>query len=104
MRTISWQSIINMTKKKNYKKYTYVKPFTCVFFPLGIPCKNLPAPINGAMSCDIWMYGRQCQMQCSKKYDIPAVGSGFTGIFTCSEKEGVFKPLNTVPNCTGKNL
>lgn len=49
------------------------------------------------------MFGRQCQMQCSRKYDIPAVGSGFTGIFTCSEKEGVFKPLNTVPNCTGKN-
>lgn len=50
------------------------------------------------------MFGRQCQMQCSKKYDIPAVGSGFTGIFTCSEKEGVFKPLNTAPNCTGKNF
>lgn len=49
------------------------------------------------------MFGRQCQMQCSKKYDIPAVGSGFTGIFTCSEKEGVFKPINVVPNCTGKN-
>lgn len=69
-----------------------------------IPCKDLPAPINGAISCDTWMFGRQCQMQCSKKYDIPAVGSGFTGIFTCSEKEGVFKPLNTVPNCTESRL
>lgn len=69
-----------------------------------IPCKDLPAPINGAISCDTWMFGRQCQMQCSRKYDIPAVGSGFTGIFTCSEKEGVFKPLNTVPNCTESRL
>lgn len=69
-----------------------------------IPCKDLPAPINGAISCDTWMFGRQCQMQCSKKYDIPAVGSGFTGIFTCSEKEGVFKPINTVPNCTESRL
>lgn len=69
-----------------------------------IPCKDLPAPINGAISCDTWMFGRQCQMQCSKKYDIPAVGSGFTGIFTCSEKEGVFKPLNTAPNCTESRL
>lgn len=68
------------------------------------PCKNLPAPINGAISCDRWMFGRQCQMQCSDKYDIPAVGSGFTGIFTCSDKEGIFKPLNTVPNCTEKRL
>ena len=68
---------------------------------LGIPCKDLPAPINGAISCDKWMYGRQCQMQCSDKFDIPAVGTGFSGVFTCSEKEGVFKPLNTVPNCTG---
>lgn len=68
------------------------------------PCKNLPAPINGAMSCDRWMFGRQCQMQCSDKYDIPAVGSGFSGIFTCSDREGIFKPLNTVPNCTEKRL
>nr|XP_022289245.1 sushi, von Willebrand factor type A, EGF and pentraxin domain-containing protein 1-like isoform X2 [Crassostrea virginica] len=69
-----------------------------------IPCKDLPAPINGAMSCDTWMFGRQCQMQCSDKFDIPAVGSSFNGVFTCSEKEGVFKPLNTVPNCTEKRL
>lgn len=68
------------------------------------PCKDLPAPVNGAMSCDTWMFGRQCQMQCSDKFDIPAVGDGFSGIFTCSEREGIFKPLNTVPNCTGNKL
>nr|XP_022288701.1 sushi, von Willebrand factor type A, EGF and pentraxin domain-containing protein 1-like isoform X2 [Crassostrea virginica] len=68
------------------------------------PCKDLPAPVNGAMSCDTWMFGRQCQMQCSDKFDIPAVGDGFSGIFTCSEREGIFKPLNTVPNCTEKRL
>ncbi|XP_056008481.1 uncharacterized protein LOC125664654 [Ostrea edulis] len=66
-----------------------------------IPCRDLPAPINGAMSCDTWMFGRQCQMQCSDKFDIPALGpTAFNGVFTCSEKEGTFKPVSTVPNCT----
>ncbi|XP_062570057.1 uncharacterized protein LOC134232121 [Saccostrea cucullata] len=70
-----------------------------------IPCRDLPAPINGAMSCDTWMFGRQCQMQCSDKYDIPALGSStFNGVFTCSEKQGVFMPSNTVPNCTELRL
>lgn len=44
-------------------------------------------------------------MQCSDKYDIPALGpTAFNGVFTCSEKQGIFKPVNIVPNCTGKLL
>ena len=73
------------------------------------PCDQLPAPENGAMACDKWMFGMQCQMQCSDKYDIPfgIVGSSgvpFTGLFTCSETTGKYSPSNTVPGCTGNNI
>uniref|UniRef100_K1QIC0 Sushi, von Willebrand factor type A, EGF and pentraxin domain-containing protein 1 n=1 Tax=Magallana gigas TaxID=29159 RepID=K1QIC0_MAGGI len=69
------------------------------------PCDTLPAPENGAMSCATWLFGMQCQMQCSKQYDIPfgTVGSNgvpFTGLFTCSESSGEYTPSNTVPGCT----
>lgn len=69
------------------------------------PCDALPAPYNGAMVCDTWQYGLQCQMQCSRQYDIPfgTVGSNgapFTGLFTCSEVKGTYGPSNTVPGCT----
>nr|XP_034325188.1 sushi, von Willebrand factor type A, EGF and pentraxin domain-containing protein 1-like [Crassostrea gigas] len=69
------------------------------------PCDTLLAPENGAMSCATWMFGMQCQMQCSGQYDIPygTVGSNgapFTGQFTCSESLGEYTPSNTVPGCT----
>ena len=69
------------------------------------PCDQLPAPENGAMSCDTWLLGLQCQMQCSDNYDIPlgtvgSDGSPFTGLFTCSEFKGEYGPSNTVPGCT----
>lgn len=69
------------------------------------PCDILPAPENGAMSCATWLFGMQCQMQCSSQYDIPygTVGSNeapFTRLFTCSESLGEYTPSNTVPGCT----
>ncbi|XP_061173454.1 sushi, von Willebrand factor type A, EGF and pentraxin domain-containing protein 1-like [Saccostrea echinata] len=69
------------------------------------PCDILPPPENGAMVCDTWLFGMQCQMQCSDKYDIPygTVGSNgapFTGLFTCSESKGEYTPSNNVPGCT----
>ncbi|XP_061173457.1 sushi, von Willebrand factor type A, EGF and pentraxin domain-containing protein 1-like [Saccostrea echinata] len=69
------------------------------------PCDKLPAPENGAMVCDTWMFGMQCQMQCSGQYDIPygtvsSNGAPFTGVFTCSESKGEYTPSNTVPGCT----
>ncbi|XP_048736999.2 sushi, von Willebrand factor type A, EGF and pentraxin domain-containing protein 1-like isoform X2 [Ostrea edulis] len=69
------------------------------------PCDKLPAPENGAMVCDTWIFGLQCQMQCSSQYDIPfgtvsSNGAPFTGLFTCSESKGVYTPSNTVPGCT----
>ncbi|XP_062616948.1 sushi, von Willebrand factor type A, EGF and pentraxin domain-containing protein 1-like isoform X2 [Saccostrea cucullata] len=73
------------------------------------PCEPLPAPANGAMACDEWLYGVFCQMQCMEGYDIPngAVGSNnkvFTGQYVCSETKGTYIPSNTVPNCTVKRL
>ncbi|XP_062600629.1 sushi, von Willebrand factor type A, EGF and pentraxin domain-containing protein 1-like, partial [Saccostrea cucullata] len=73
------------------------------------PCEPLPAPANGAMACDEWLYGVFCQMQCMEGYDIPngAVGSNnkvFTGRYVCSETKGIYIPSNTVPNCTAKRL
>ncbi|XP_056020426.1 LOW QUALITY PROTEIN: sushi, von Willebrand factor type A, EGF and pentraxin domain-containing protein 1-like [Ostrea edulis] len=69
------------------------------------PCDKLPAPENGAMACDTWLFGIQCKMQCSSQYDIPfgtvsSNGAPFTGLFTCSESKGEYSPSNTVPGCT----
>ncbi|XP_061166395.1 E-selectin-like [Saccostrea echinata] len=73
------------------------------------PCEPLPAPTNGAIACDAWIYGLFCQMQCMDGYDIPhgAVGTGgkaFSGRYVCSETKGTFIPSNIVPNCTVKRL
>lgn len=70
------------------------------------PCDPLLAPLNGAIVCDTWLYGRHCQMQCSDKYDIPygtagTNGASFTGAFTCTDLRGTYMPSNFVPNCTG---
>ncbi|XP_061173453.1 sushi, von Willebrand factor type A, EGF and pentraxin domain-containing protein 1-like [Saccostrea echinata] len=79
----------------------------CTFFVTveENPCDPLPAPLNGAIVCDTWLYGRHCQMQCSSKYDIPfgtagTNGGSFTGAFTCTDRQGTFMPSNFVPNCT----
>lgn len=74
-----------------------VKPFCNVK-----PCKTLPPPANGALSCTKWMHGTHCQMHCAGKYAIPAANSSFNGIFVCSVEDGVWLPSNTVPNCTEK--
>lgn len=81
--------------------------YTCTYCDLLAenPCDILPAPENGAMSCATWLFGMQCQMQCSSQFDIPygTVGSNgapFTGLFTCSESLGEYTPSNTVPGCT----
>ncbi|XP_052700846.1 sushi, von Willebrand factor type A, EGF and pentraxin domain-containing protein 1-like isoform X1 [Crassostrea angulata] len=69
------------------------------------PCNPLPSPLNGAMVCDTWLYGRFCQMQCTDKFDIPygvagTNGGSFTGAYTCSDLQGTFTPSNVVANCT----
>ncbi|XP_048737006.2 sushi, von Willebrand factor type A, EGF and pentraxin domain-containing protein 1-like isoform X2 [Ostrea edulis] len=71
------------------------------------PCDPLLAPLNGAIVCDTWLYGRHCQMQCSDKYDIPygtagTNGASFTGAFTCTDLRGTYMPSNFVPNCTDR--
>nr|XP_022328842.1 sushi, von Willebrand factor type A, EGF and pentraxin domain-containing protein 1-like isoform X2 [Crassostrea virginica] len=71
------------------------------------PCDPLPAPVNGAVVCDTWLFGRQCQMQCSGNYDIPlgvtgSNGASFTGAYTCSDLRGTYMPSNLVQNCTEK--
>lgn len=68
------------------------------------PCKPLSSPSNGAISCDKWLFGTQCQMHCQDNYDIPAVGTGFNGILTCSFTTGLYGPINTAPNCTERKL
>jgi hypothetical protein len=40
-------------------------------------------------------------MQCSNKYDIPYGPLRFDGILACSESDGIYRPFNFVPNCTG---
>lgn len=82
-----------------------LKTFNVVLTLAENPCDTLPAPENGAISCATWLFGMQCQMQCSGQYDIPygivgSNGAPFTGLFTCSESLGVYTPSNTVPGCT----
>lgn len=91
-------------------KYTSCKLlYTMTFFLQSSenPCNPLPSPLNGAMVCDTWLYGRFCQMQCTDKFDIPygvagTNGGSFTGAYTCSDLQGTFTPSNVVANCTGK--
>ncbi|KAJ8304919.1 hypothetical protein KUTeg_018502 [Tegillarca granosa] len=36
---------------------------------------SLSPPKNGALSCDMWMFGKQCMMQCNDQFDLPLVGA-----------------------------
>ncbi|XP_071136605.1 sushi, von Willebrand factor type A, EGF and pentraxin domain-containing protein 1-like [Mytilus edulis] len=70
-------------------------------------CPVLQPPKNGALTCDKWMYGTQCAMQCNGRYDIPLGVGGiatFTGLFTCSTVAGKWSPLLTVPGCTSRRI
>ncbi|OWF48143.1 Sushi, von Willebrand factor type A, EGF and pentraxin domain-containing protein 1 [Mizuhopecten yessoensis] len=79
----------------------------CIFF-VNVEKNNCPdlfPPQNGALTCDTWMFGRQCMMHCNANYDIPAGAGGasvgrFTGQFTCSTSSGKWSPIETVPGCT----
>ncbi|XP_056020419.1 serine-rich adhesin for platelets-like isoform X3 [Ostrea edulis] len=98
--TITCERNESYTPPRGYWNMDDVEPFC-----QKNPCDKLPPPENGAIICDTWLFGMQCQMQCSDKYDIPygAVGSNgvpFTGRFTCSESKGEYTPSNTVPGCT----
>ncbi|XP_046581283.1 uncharacterized protein LOC124288796 [Haliotis rubra] len=61
-------------------------------------CKPLPAPNNGAMVCDSWTGGSQCQLQCNDDYDIPDSVS-LQKLFLCGIDTGKW-PTDIVPNCT----
>jgi hypothetical protein len=102
-------SIISTNLKVKHNFYHVYVSFVLQYFlnlTIENPCDPLPPPLNGAIVCDTWLYGRHCQMQCSDKYDIPrgtagTNGGAFTGAFTCTDLVGKYMPSEVVPNCTG---
>ena len=56
-------------------------------------------PINGAASCDDWMFGRLCTPSCNRKFDFsePLLNS----VWTCGGS-GTWNPGYRWPDCTGK--
>ncbi|XP_046377661.2 uncharacterized protein LOC124149874 [Haliotis rufescens] len=60
-------------------------------------CPDLPAPNNGAMACDTWTRGSQCQLQCNDEYDIPDSVS-LQKLYLCTLDTGIWSN-SIVPNC-----
>ncbi|KAL3870949.1 hypothetical protein ACJMK2_038974 [Sinanodonta woodiana] len=61
-----------------------------------IKCSALPAPVNGAMTCDSINARPFCSMSCNTDFDIPY---RFDGRYFCLDS-GRWDPNNAVPNCT----
>ncbi|KAL3870925.1 hypothetical protein ACJMK2_038953 [Sinanodonta woodiana] len=61
-----------------------------------IKCPTLPAPVNGAMTCDSINARPFCSMSCNTNFDIPY---RFDGRYFCLDS-GRWDPNNVVPNCT----
>ena len=68
-------------------------------------CDPLTPPANGALVCDTWSAGKgtHCSMQCNGAWDIPRTAKPID-VFVCSTVDGVWKPYEKVPNCTGNVL
>ena len=62
-------------------------------------CPDLNTPINGATVCDLWAYGRQCQIQCQDGFDF---ADGFPEVYVCGTNTGEWFPRDDVPDCTSE--
>ncbi|KAK6186938.1 hypothetical protein SNE40_006194 [Patella caerulea] len=63
-----------------------------------IPCKNLTAPLNGALVCDSWFGGSFCNVMCNSNFDIPRGLN--TDRLICGLKSGQWSPTDKIPDCT----
>jgi len=79
--------VFNLYLKKNYI-------FLCSV-SVTEKCPSLSAPRYGALSCDIWVGGRYCQMQCQGGYDVPRF---FPGLSVCSD-DGDWFPKDNIKDC-----
>nr|XP_054766890.1 sushi, von Willebrand factor type A, EGF and pentraxin domain-containing protein 1-like [Lytechinus pictus] len=61
-------------------------------------CPQLYPPENGALACDMFVYGQFCSMLCDKDYDIPRTGPR-TEMFICSTS-GDWNRRSDVPGCS----
>ena len=67
-------------------------------------CADLDPPLNGALACGDWHDGKNCQMMCNIKYDIPR-GAASHGVYVCDFSTGDWFPNAIVPDCSGtKNI
>ena len=70
------------------------------------PCADLDVPINGALACDMFAYGRYCSVLCNDQFDVPKGGSNraasvVSKIFICASS-GIWYPHHNTPDCTRK--
>ncbi|XP_050418511.2 sushi, von Willebrand factor type A, EGF and pentraxin domain-containing protein 1-like [Patella vulgata] len=68
-------------------------------FCRALPCKNLTAPLNGALVCDDWAFGTFCNMMCNSNFDIPRT-MDTSNRFICGLTSGQWSPTDNVPDCT----
>ncbi|XP_055954314.1 uncharacterized protein LOC126811617, partial [Patella vulgata] len=68
-------------------------------FCRALPCRNLTAPLNGALACDGWDSGTFCNMMCNSNFDIPRTMSA-NNRFICGWQTGKWSPTDNVPDCT----
>ena len=67
-------------------------------------CDDLDPPRNGAVVCNGWAHGRFCIMSCNARYDVPASAVTISPNYewTCSDTNGVWRPGDRLPDCSGK--
>ncbi|XP_048245093.1 uncharacterized protein LOC124148984 [Haliotis rufescens] len=66
-------------------------------------CPALVPPENGALSCDKWVSGNMCQMQCQDGYLIPRSAPP-NGMYACGGKSGTWKPNPYIMPCVASTL
>ncbi|XP_030846782.1 fibropellin-1-like [Strongylocentrotus purpuratus] len=66
-----------------------------------VPCRSLDPPVNGALVCDAWVYGRFCTMFCNQNYDIPrqSAANEPPDLYVCGTS-GLWSPHANVPDCS----
>ncbi|XP_019620048.1 PREDICTED: uncharacterized protein LOC109466730 [Branchiostoma belcheri] len=54
------------------KRWEYCDVPQCEISSIALRCPHQDPPMNGALSCDAWLYGQFCTVQCEEPYDFSA--------------------------------
>ena len=69
----------------------------------GQVCPSLAAPENGALVCDIWLFGSFCKMFCNDEYDVRTRSDAGRAeqLFVCDIQDGIWNIPNP-PDCSSE--